>query len=199
MDESDVKLLVLGALESDSGKTARQLAAEISASSATHFTKSQVNSALYNLYRAGDVQLEPTEKAPLWTIKGVASHKAVGRRTGYQDPETPSKEVSHQTSTRRSPSEGTTADHVFSRDIHMLERDDLSPNDHHLDLEYPGNHVVCSINLNHPYWTTIRRSSMPTVDMESLAYSDAHLMMYLHFRGDTDALAYFHHVRRHLN
>lgn len=192
MDQS-LRDQILAALTRRDRQSARSIVREINSTPSTWFTKQEVNSALYTMLNQGEVERLETPKAPVWSLPDrVEEMHSIGSKS-------PSPNRAAE-STDRPKSQGTESDprlkSSLTRPVEVLLVDNLSPNDPHIVIDVPNRDIVCSVNLNHPYWKRVGLNDTDSSWLPAVE-SEARLLAYLLIRGDDEATAYVDRVRRH--
>lgn len=184
---------ILAVLTKRDRQSARSIMREINLAPSMWFTKQEVNSALYTMLNQGEVERLETPKAPVWSlpdrVEGIKS-------TDQKSPLMNRDEQSSGRQKSKSPESDLRLKSSLARPVEVLLVNNLSPNDPHIVIDVPSSDIICSVNLNHPYWRQVGLDDTDSTWLPAVV-SEARLLAYLLIRGDDEATAYVDRVRRH--
>jgi hypothetical protein len=122
--------------------TGREVATFLRKQGHSQFDSKRANQVLYRLHAASLVDRDASGDKPRWNPSGIwdARPDASATRNRSKRPlSVANPEIKLYL--------------VAKTEVKVLKDQTASPNDHYVNTDWVGTHVVASININHPFWT----------------------------------------------
>lgn len=140
LHQSDFEV-VLNEVERNEGGTAREIAKRLRANGHSAFTASRTNQTLYRLLAIDLVERDGDGQVPTWRSTSAA------RREGTAKPRAarPVKDIG---------ASNLLTYQIASTSVRVLLAEGLSPNDPYYTPDWVGEHLLATVNVRHPFWST---------------------------------------------
>jgi hypothetical protein len=133
--------VVLNEVKRHEGGTAREIAKRLRANGHSAFTASRTNQTLYRLLALDLVERDVHGKVPTW--RPTAAEQREG--TAKSNLARPVKDIGES---------NLLSYRIASTNVRVLLAEDLSPNDPYYTPDRVGEHLLATVNVRHPFWTT---------------------------------------------
>lgn len=132
---------VLNEVKRHEGGTARDIAKRLRANGHSIFTASRTNQILYRLLAVDLVQRVGDGDVPTWKPTSARPREGTAKSRAAR----PVKDIG---------ASNLLTYRIASTSVRVLLAEDLSPNDPYYTPDWVGEHLLATVNVRHPFWTT---------------------------------------------
>lgn len=140
LHQSDFEL-VLNEVKRQAGGTARDVAKRLRANGHSAFTASRTNQTLYRLLAVDLVERDGDGEVPTWRPTTAGQREGATKSRAAR----PVKDIG---------ASNLLTYRIASTSVRVLLAEDLSPNDPYYTPDWVGEHLLATVNVRHPFWTT---------------------------------------------